>query len=164
MTRSRRTGAAAVLGSYDSGESNVTAMAGRRYEITDVMVETPRYNDGISGGMAVGPEDDLIGHGWIEIDEGSLVVAIRPDGIVGHLGPREKRCYDLGNIRGWRITGTLVEFSVGAIGGFATDGAEAPVHQGHFRLASEDDAQSLTHEAQAGGMNPPRQPPRHSGI
>jgi hypothetical protein len=132
--------------------------------VTDVIVETPRYNDGISGGIAIGPEHDLIGLGWIEIDAGSLVVSIRPDGIVGHLEPKEKRRYDLGKMRGWRITGNLLEFSVGSIGGFATNGAEAPVHQGRARLSTEQEAEALTKEALEGGMTPPSQSPHHSGI
>jgi hypothetical protein len=139
-------------------------MAGRRYEVTDVIVETPRYNDGVGAGMAIGPEHDLLGHGWLEVDGGALVVAIRPDGIVGNLEPKEKRRYELTEIRGWHITGALLEFSVGSIGLFATNGAEAPVHQGRARLASEDDARSLTQDARDGGLNPPKQPPRHSGV
>lgn len=136
-------------------------MARRRYEVTDVIVETPRYS-----GTVFGPnhEHDLLGHGWIEVDQGSLIVATRPDGIVGHLEPKEKRSYDLAAIRAWRITGTLLEFTVGSIGLFATNGAEAPVHQGRARFSSEQDAQALTNEAQEAGMTPPKQPPRHSGI
>lgn len=139
-------------------------MSGNRYEVTDVIIETPRYPASGVMGMAVGPEHDLIGRGWVEVDEGSLVVAIRPHGMVGHLEPKEKRRYELSQITGWRVSGTHLEFSVGSIGGFATNGAQAPVHQGQCQLASRQDADNLTQEARANGMEPPSRPPQHSGI
>jgi hypothetical protein len=137
---------------------------GTRYKVTDVIIETPRYSPGSTLGVSVGPEHDLIGHGWVEIEEGSLVVAIQPDGIVGYLEPKEKRRYELSQFTGWRVSGEHLEFSVGSVGGFATDGAQAPVHQGRCRLESQQEAEELTREARANGMEPPNRPPQHSGI
>jgi hypothetical protein len=68
-------------------------VSGIRYNVTDVVIETPRYPASGVMGMAVGPEHDLIGHGWVEVDQDYLVVAIQPDGIIGHLEPKEKRRY-----------------------------------------------------------------------
>ena len=129
-----------------------------------MIIETPRYGGGAAMGVAAGPEHDLIGHGWVEIVEGFLVVAIHSDGIVGHLEPKEKRRYELSQFTGWRVAGAHLEFSLGSIGGFATDGAQAPVHQGQCELASEQDATELTKEARANGMEPPSRPPKHSGV
>jgi hypothetical protein len=135
-----------------------------RHQVKNVIIETPRYGAGGVMGMAAGPEHDLIGHGWVEIADGSLVVAIQSDGIVGHLEPKEKRRYELSQFTGWRVSGAHLEFSVGSIGGFATDGAQAPVHQGRCQFASQQEAEELTQEARANGMKPPSRPPQHSGL
>lgn len=155
-------------------------MAGTRYEVTDVVFETPRYLQ-VPGGLdpaptpATGPpysgstlygaegEHDLVGSGWVEIADGVLTVAIRPAGILGHFEPREKRSYRLSSVTGWHVSGNVVEVTFGTAGPVAADGADAPAHLGTVKCASVEAAEALTAEARACGVAP-RQPPRHSGL
>jgi hypothetical protein len=104
---------------------------------------------------AVEGEHDLLGDGWVEIDDGELRVAIRPQGLVGHLEPREKRSYPLNQVGGWHTSGDLVEVRFGD--------ATFPSHLGKFRCANAEEAADLTAMAHAAGVHP-SQPPRHSGI
>jgi hypothetical protein len=60
-------------------------MVGTRYPITDITIETPRYSGGGRGG-----EHDIIGHGWVEIHEHSIAIAVHLRGAVGMLEPKEK--------------------------------------------------------------------------
>jgi hypothetical protein len=121
-------------------------------------------------GIAMGPrppvvegEHDLMGDGWVELDGGQLIVAIRPKGLAGHFQPKEKRSYELAQVASWRTNGDLVEVSFGEVGPVATTGATAPSHLGKFRCTDADEAKNLTDAARAGGARM-SQPPTHSGI
>jgi hypothetical protein len=155
-------------------------VTGSRYDVTDVIFETPRYLQ-VPGGIGVTPtsatgpiyvgtgsqvgsvERDLIGSGWAEITEGTLTVAIRPDGIVGHFEPKEKRSYPLASVSGWQVSGEVIEVTFGTAGPVASTEADAPAHLGTMKCASAEAASALTAEARASGLAL-QQAPRHSGI
>jgi hypothetical protein len=154
-------------------------VAGSRYEVSDVIFESPRYIQ-IPGGIGVTPtsatgpiyagpathgpgEHDMIGSGWVEIADGVLTVAVQPKGIAGHLEPKEKRSYQLSSVSGWNISGNAIEVSFGSAGPVTSTGADAPAHLGSMKCVSAHAAQALTAEARACGLVL-QQPPRHSGI
>jgi hypothetical protein len=155
-------------------------MAGSRYPITDAVFETPRYGPRPRGSVTpipvTGPtphaaamatpqtgEHDLLGDGWVEVVDGSLLVAIRPRGIVGHIEPKEKRSYELSSVVDWHVSANVIEVTFGSVGQVASNGAEGAAHLGKFKLSDREAAAALTAEANAAGMSP-RQRPTHSGI
>jgi hypothetical protein len=93
----------------------------------------------------------------------SLVVAIRPRGLIGHIEPKEKRSYVLATVASWHVEGDVIEVAFGSVGQVASNGTEGPAHLGRFRLADSDAADALTSEARAAGMSPTH-PLGHSGI
>lgn len=56
-------------------------MAPTRYSVTDVVIETPRYG-GVGGSVTsgAGGEHDILGHGWVEIEDGTMTIAVHPRG------------------------------------------------------------------------------------
>jgi hypothetical protein len=140
-------------------------MAQNRYPVTDVIIETPRYG-GVGGSVGGGPggEHDIIGHGWVEIHDGSISVAVHPRGAVGMLEPKEKRTYPLADITAWHASGESISFGVGKLGLFATNGAEAPVHSCEMKCKDGNAAQQLTAEARVAGLRTGGGQPFHSGI
>jgi hypothetical protein len=140
-------------------------MAPTRYLVTDIIIETPSYGGaGGRGGASSGVEHDIIGHGWAEIDNGSITIAVHPRGAFGLLEPKEKRTYALADITAWRATGESVTFGVGRIGLFATNGAEAPVHNCSMKCEDGNTAQQLTAQARDAGLAGGGGRPFHSGI
>jgi hypothetical protein len=142
-------------------------MAPTRYPITDVIIETPRYG-GVGGGVddGVSGEHDILGHGWAEIENSAITIAVHPRGALGMLEPKEKRTYPLADIASWRAAGESITFGVGKLGLFATNGAEAPVHNCQMKCGDADAAHELTAEARAAGLRSGggHQQPFHSGI
>jgi hypothetical protein len=136
-------------------------MTATRYPVTDVFIETPRYG---GPGGATGREHDILGHGWAEIDDSAITVAVHPRGIGGMLEPREKRTYSLGDISSWRATGATIAFGVGKLGLFATNSAEAPVHICEMKCADANAARQLAADARAAGLATGGGQPFHSGI
>ena len=63
--------------------------------------------------------------------------------------PKEKRTYPLADITAWHASGSSITFGVGKLGLFATDGAEAPVHNCEMKCEDANAAQQLTAEARA---------------
>lgn len=133
-----------------------------RYAVTDVIIETPRY--GGASPMVSGGEHDIIGHGWAEIDGAAITIGVHARGVVGLVGPKERRTYLLAEITSWRATGASITFSVSKLGLFATNGAEAPVHICELQCADAQAAQQLTTEARAAGLSTGGGQPFHSGI
>lgn len=86
-------------------------MAPTRYSVTDVVIETPRYG-GVGGSVTsgAGGEHDILGHGWVEIEDGTMTIAVHPRGVVGMLEPKEWRTYLLDDITPWRAAGASVTF------------------------------------------------------
>jgi hypothetical protein len=138
-------------------------MTATRYPITEVVIETPRYRGTPTGLSSMG-EHDIIGHGWAEIEGDSITIAVHPRGAVGMVEPKEKRTYRLADISSWRTTGSSIGFGVGAIGLFATNGAEASVHVCEMRCDDADAARQLSADAQAAGLSTGSDKPFHSGI
>ncbi len=147
------------------GSGTVLAMTATRYPVTDVIIETTRYG-GVGGRVAdgVSEEHDILGHGWVEIENRAVTVSVRPRGIAGVLEPREKRTDPLAEITAWRAAGASINFGVGKIGLFATNGAEAPVHNCEMKCEDADAARRLTEEARAAGLNMGSGRTFHSGI
>jgi hypothetical protein len=140
-------------------------MAPTRYPVTDVTIETPRYRGvGGIGTHRSEPEHDIIGHGWVEIENGSITVAVHPRGAVGMLEPKEKRTYSLADITAWGANEESITFGVGQIGLFATNGAEAPVHNCELKCENATTAEQLTAEGRAAGLRIGGGQPFHSGI
>jgi hypothetical protein len=138
-------------------------MSARRYPITEVVIETPRYR-GTPTGLSDGGEHDIIGHGWAEIDGDSITIAVHPRGVAGLLEPKQKRTYLLADISSWHTTGNAVGFGVGKIGLFATNGAEAPIHVCEMKCDDADAARQLSADAMAAGLSTGSAQPFHSGI
>jgi hypothetical protein len=109
-------------------------------------------------------EHNIIGHGWAEIEDGSITVAVHPRGAVGMIEPKEKRTYPLADITSWVTSGESVTFGAGNRGGFATNGAEAPIHLCQMACDDADAAQRLTEEARAAGLRSGGGQPFHSGL
>lgn len=55
-------------------------MPNARHPVTDVVIETERH----AGGRG---QHDIIGHGWAEIDENSITIAMHTDGLNGGVKP-----------------------------------------------------------------------------
>jgi hypothetical protein len=136
-------------------------MTATRYPVTNVIIETPRYA-GVGGSVAGGAsgEHDILGHGHVAIDDN----AIHPRGIASVLEPKEKRTYPLADITVWHAAGASITFGVGHLGLFATDGAEAPVHNCEMKCEDANAAQQLTAEARAAGLKTGGGQSFHSGI
>jgi hypothetical protein len=141
-------------------------MAATRYPVTDVIIETPRYGgtDSRVTGASINDEHDIIGHGWAEIEDGSITVAVHPRGAVGMIEPKERRTYPLADITSWGTSGDSITFGVGKIGVSATNGAEAPIHLCQMACDDADAAQRLTEEARAAGLRSGGGQPFHSGL
>jgi hypothetical protein len=140
-------------------------VAAVRYSITDVMIETPRYG-GTGGGVGWGAtqEHDIIGHGWAEVQDDTITIAVHPKGVVGMLEPGEKRTYRLAEITSWRTNGKSIAFGVGKLGLFATNGAEAAIHNCQMKCGDADSARRLTDEARSAGLSRDNGPQKHSGA
>lgn len=140
-------------------------MTATRYSVTDVIIETPRYG-GAGGGVAEGAneEHDILGHGWVEIEGHAITLSVHPRGFARMLEPRETRTYPLADITAWRAAGASITFGVGKLGLFATDGAEAPVHNCEMKCEDDNAARRLTEDARAGGLNTGSGQSFHSGI
>jgi hypothetical protein len=137
-------------------------MSSTRYAVTNVIIETPRY--GGASPMVSEGEHDIIGHGWVEIEGAAITVAVHARGVVGMVGPKERRTYPLAEITSWRATGASITFGVSKLGLFATNGAEAPVHICEMHCADAEAAQQLTTVARAAGLTTGGGQPFHSGI
>jgi hypothetical protein len=140
-------------------------MTATRYPVTDVIIETPRYG-GVGGAVAGGisGEHDILGHGYVEIGDNTITVSVHPRGIASVLEPKEKRTYPLADITSWGTAGASITFGVGKLGLFATDGAEAPIHNCEMKCENADAAQQLTAEARAAGLNTGSGQSFHGGI
>jgi hypothetical protein len=140
-------------------------MAATRYPVTDVIIETPRYG-GVGGSVAGGTrgEHDILGHGYLQIGDNSITVSVHPRGIASVLEPKEKRTYPLADITAWHASGASISFGVGKLGLFATDGAEAPIHNCQMKCEDANAAQQLTAEARAAGLKTGGGQSFHSGI
>jgi hypothetical protein len=77
----------------------------KRYDVKNVVIETPLYggHGGMSGVAArgVSGEQDILGHGWAEIEIDSITIAVKPRGMIATLEPKEKRTYVLADITSW---------------------------------------------------------------
>jgi hypothetical protein len=111
-----------------------------------------------------GGEHDIIGHGWAEIHDRSITIAVHLKGVTGMLEPKEKRTYALADITSWHTTGQSIGFGVGNLGLFATNGAEAPNHICEMKCADSAAARGLTAEARSAGLTVGIDKPFHSGI
>lgn len=169
----RHGGAVGLSPQKTRSRRSVICVTVRRYLVTEAVFESPRYGQrprdipSVTPIPATGPdlgprpqgavegEHDLLGDGWVEIDDGELRVAIRPHGLVGHLEPKETRAYPLPQAGRWHTSGDVVEVSFGD--------ATYPSHLGRFRCSDAEAAQELTAAAHAAGVHA-SQPPRHSGI
>jgi hypothetical protein len=140
-------------------------MTATRYPVTHVIIETPRYG-GVGGTVAGGTseEHDILGHGYAVIDDSAITVSVHPRGIASVLEPKEKRTYPLADITAWHAAGASITFGVGKLGLFATNGAEAPVHNCEMKCEDADAAQQLTAEARAAGLRTGSGQSFHSGI
>jgi hypothetical protein len=140
-------------------------MTSTPYPVTDVIIETPRYG-GVGGTVAdeASGEHDLLGHGHAVIDGNAITVSVHPRGIASVLLPKEKRTYQLADITAWHTAGASITFGVGKLGLFATNGAEAPVHNCEMKCEDADAAQQLTAEARAAGLKTGEGQSFHSGI
>lgn len=58
-------------------------------------------------------EHDIIGHGWVEIENNTITVAVHPRGAGGMLEPKEKRTYPLTDITSWRASGCSITYGSG---------------------------------------------------
>ena len=147
------------------GRRTISAMTATRYPVTDVIIETPRYGGvgGTVGGGASG-EHDILGHGYAVIDDDAITVSVHPRGIASVLEPNEKRTYPLTDITAWHASGASITFGVGKLGLFATNGAEAPVHNCEMKCEDANAAQQLTAEARAAGLKTGGGQSFHSGI
>lgn len=61
-------------------------------------------------------EHDIIGHGWAEIHDEAITIAVHVKGVVGMLEPKEKRTYPLANVTSWHTSGESIGFGVGNLG------------------------------------------------
>ena len=140
-------------------------MAATRYSVTDVIIETPRYG-GTAGGVDWGAtqEHDIIGHGWAEVQGNAITIVVHPKGVVGMLEPKEKRRYPLAEITSWRTNGDSIIFGVGKLGLFATNGAEAAIHNCQVKCDDAAAARKLTEAACTSVLACDDVPPIHSGI
>jgi hypothetical protein len=140
-------------------------MTATRYPVTDVMIETPRYG-GVGGSVAAGAsrEHDILGHGFVEIDDNAITVSVHPRGIASVLEPKEQRTYPLADITAWHASGASITFGVGELGLFATNGAQAPVHNCEMKCQDANAAEQLTAEARAAGLKTGGGQSFHSGI
>jgi hypothetical protein len=139
-----------------------------RYPVTEVIIETPGYggHGSMTGVVPRGTsgEHDILGHGWAEIQDNSITVSVHPRGIVGRLGPSEKRTYPLTEITSWGVAGASITFGVGKMGLIATNGAEAPIHNCQMKCEDAVAAQQLTEEARTAGLRTGSSQSFHSGI
>jgi hypothetical protein len=140
-------------------------VAATPYSVTDVIIETPRYG-GTAGGVDWGAtqEHDIIGHGWAEVQGNAITIVVHPKGVVGMLEPKERRTYPLAEITSWRTNGDSIIFGVGKLGLFATNGAEAAIHNCQVKCGDAAAARKLTEEARSAGLSCENGPPMHSGI
>jgi len=143
----------------------VQGVTATRYPVTDVIIETPRYG-GLGGSITgdVSAEHDILGQGWVEIEDNAITVSVHPRGVARLLEPPVKRTYPLTDITSWGATGASLTFGVGKLGLFATDGAEAPVHICEMTCEDANAAHQLTAEARAGGLHTGTTQSFHSGI